>query len=441
VGDVRLELNGHGGAWRSRSESERNEYATASTTPLRSFGDTSRTHEKSLNLTLKASSLAGGGTAEQPTPEHSLVTGGEVEAVSREETRISVPDLADFGDNLKASTLRVAAYAQDEWQLNPNWGVHAGLRWEGITTHGDTGQNDRPKNTSSVWTPLLHAVWKPDPKSRDQVRMSLTRSYRSPQLGALIARPTINREFPVSPVDQVNRETYPDSAGNPNLKPELATGVDVALERYIDGGGVLSANVFHRNISNLIRGSVALEDVAWSHYPRWVRRQRNIGDASTSGIELEAKFRLDQIFADAPGVEMRSNLALYRSRVKSVPGPDNRLDQQAKATGNLGADYRLRGLPLTLGGNVNWVPGTTTRLDVDQTSTTSTKRVWDLFTLWTVNPALGVRLMASNLDPRDYITTGVNGSTNVVTGKTERTTSESLNVTYVNWQLRLEMKL
>jgi outer membrane receptor for ferrienterochelin and colicins len=349
--------------------------------------------------------------------------------------------LGGEGDNLKASTLRLAAYAQDEWQLNPNWGLHAGLRWEGITTHGDSGQSDRPKNTSSVWTPLLHAVFKPDPKSRDQVRISLTRSYRSPPLGALIARPSINREFPVSPVDQANRETYPDSAGNPDLKPELATGIDVALERYIDGGGVLSANIFHRNISNLIRGSVALEDVVWSSYPRWVRRQRNIGDASTSGIELEAKFRLDQLIDGAPGVELRSNLALYRSRVKSVPGPDNRLDQQAKATANIGADYRLRGLPLTLGGNLNWVPATTTRLDVDQTSSTSTKQVWDLSVVWAVNPALGVRLGASNLDPRDYTTETYNDSDNPLSRLTERTHVVSGGPSFTNWQLRLELKL
>jgi outer membrane receptor protein involved in Fe transport len=98
----------------------------------------------------------------------------------------------------------------------------------------------------------------------------------------------------------------------------------------------------------------------------------NIGYATTSGIELEAKFRLNQLIAAAPRVEMRSNLSLHTSRVKSVPGPDNRLDQQAKATGNIGADYRLRGLPFTLGGNLNWVPGYTTRPDVDQTTSVST---------------------------------------------------------------------
>ena len=442
VGDIRLEMNGNGGNWESRSDTLRNEFLIASASPSRIFSDQARTRERSLNLTLKASGLAGGGAPNLPAAEHSLVSGAEVEAVTRSETRISVPDLADFGDNLKASVLRLAAYAQDEWQLSPAWGVHAGLRWEGITTRGDSGQGERPTNRTSVWTPLLHAVWKPDPKSRDQVRISLTRSYRSPPLGALIARPTINRDDPVKPTDQANRKTYPDSAGNPALKPELATGIDVALERYIEGGGVLSANLFHRNISNLIRSNVDLESsVPWSAFPRYVRRQRNIGDATTTGIELEAKFRLDQIFTGAPGVELRSNLSVYTSRVKSVPGPDNRLDQQAKATGNIGADYRLRGVPLTLGGNLNWVPGTTTRQAADETTTVSSKQVWDVFALWTINPTTGLRLLANNLDPRDYTTTGVTGSVNTLTTANERTTTQTFGPSYTNWQLRLELKL
>ena len=445
MGDVRLELNGNGGSWQSRSDTLRYEFQNGSTTPSRSFSDQASTRERSLNLTLKASGLAGGGgdgrAPAQPAPEHSLVSGAEIEAVTRSETRVSVPDLADFGDNLKASSLRLAAYAQDEWRLSPALSVHAGLRWEGITTRGDTGQGGRPTNRTSVWTPLLHAVWKPDPKSRDQVRISLTRSYRSPPLGALIARPTINRDYPVEPTDQANREPYPDSAGNSGLKPELATGIDLAIERYIEGGGVLSANLFHRSISNLIRSQVSLEDVPWSTFDRYVRRQRNIGDATTSGIELEAKFRLNQVFTGAPGVELRSNLSVYSSRVNSVPGPDNRLDQQAKASANIGADYRLRGVPITLGGNLNWVPGYSTRLDVDQTTTVSTKQVWDVFALWTINPAMGLRLLANNLDPRDYTTTGVNGSVNVVTGANERTTSQSFGPSYTNWQLRLELKL
>ncbi len=455
MGDVRLEANGNGGSWRSRSDTTRDELrnAPAFAKPWRTFIDRSSNREKSMNLTLKASGLAGGASAGADgttPPEHSLVAGAELEGVNRDETRISEPDLADFGDNLKASSLRLAAYVQDEWQLNPHWGLHAGLRWEGITTRGDTGQGERPTNRSSVWTPLVHAVWKPDPKGRDQLRISLTRSYRNPPLGALIARPTINRVQPICKLPetdpatcrhQSNFESNPDSAGNPDLKPELASGIDVAVERYLDAGGVLSASLFHRSISNLIRGQVALEDVPWSNVDRYVRRQRNIGDATTSGIEMDAKFRLDQLITGSLPVELRANLSLYASRVKSVRGPDNRLDQQAKASGNIGADYRLRGLPLTLGANLNWVPGYTTRLDDDQTSTVSTKRVFDLYTLWTISPTVGLRLMGTNLDPRKYLATAVNDSVNPLSKANERTTGQSYSTSYTNWQLRLELKL
>ena len=442
MANVRYELNGGAGSFRSDNDTLRTEYIKTSSTPLRTLQDTGSTRESSVNLTLKATSLVGG-TAEKAGTEHTLVGGGEIDAQQRTETRSSLqnglPLLSDFGNDLKASSLRLAAYIQDEWNITPQWGAYAGLRWEGITTRGDAGNaggGARPTNRSSVWTPLFQTVWKPDSKSRDQVRLALTRSYRSPSLGNLIARPTINRDYPVS---GPNRETSPDTAGNPDLKPELATGIDLAVERYLSGGGVLSANLFHRNIGNLMRGVTTLETVSWSPVPRYVRRMRNIGDATTSGIEMEAKFRLDQLFTGAPGVEMRGNLSLFDSKVSTVPGPNNRLDQQAKATANLGADYRLRGLPFTLGGNANWVPGSTIKLDPDQFATTSTKLVWDGYALWTINPAMGLRLLGSNLAPRDFATTNQN-DTLTPTGA-ERTTVRSSGPSYVNWQLRLELKL
>ena len=204
---------------------------------------------------------------------------------------------------------------------------------------------------------------------------------------------------------------------------------------------MLSANLFHRNISNLMRGVTTKTPVpvSWSTVDRYLRQQKNIGDATTSGLELEAKFRLDRLFSDALPIELRSNLSLYRSRVKAVPGPDNRLDQQAKATANLGADYRLRGLPLSLGGNVNWVPGYTTRVDVDQSVSVTTNQVWDAYVLWTISPAVALRVLGNNLDPRDYANTTVNDT--VVASATERTSVRSVGPSFVNWQLRLELKL
>ena len=70
-------------------------------------------------------------------------------------------------------------------------------------------------------------MWRPDPKSRDQVRASLTRSYRSPNLNQLIGRPSLNRS---DPAPGSNTELTADSAGNPRLRPEVAIGIDLAVE-------------------------------------------------------------------------------------------------------------------------------------------------------------------------------------------------------------------
>ncbi len=365
--------------------------------------------------------------------EHSLVAGGEAESNRRNERRTTLQDgaplLTNFGDSVSASATRLAFFAQDEWNLTPLWSAHAGLRWEGIETKGSgDSASSTATNRSSVWTPLLHAVWKPTPESRDQLRFSLTRSYRSPSLQNLIGRPRVNSRYPV---DESNTPTQPDSAGNPALKPELATGIDIAAERYLPGSAVLSVNVFHRQIKDLMRGVVTLENVSWSNQPRYVARPQNVGDAITQGVELEAKFRLSDLIADAPKIDLRANTSVFRSRVKSAPSPDNRLDQQPDYTANFGADYRVPGVPLTLGGNLNWTPGYHTRLAETQTAYQGKKLGVDAYGLWVFNPALQLRVTASNVAALDYVTGSALGN------EVSTTTAPS----YINLQLRLEIKL
>ena len=428
----RIEWRAGLGQSRGPSNSLRTETTDGSVS--RSLDDSSRSRDTSYSSSIKLT--------ETVFEEHSLVTGAELESNRRADTRISLqngqPLLTDFGENLSASSLRIAAYAQDEWNLTPNWSANAGLRWESVATRGsvEEGQPDA-KNRSAVWTPLLHAVWKPDPKGRDQVRFSLTRSYRSPPLNNLIARPGINTRYPIP---GPNTPTQPDRAGNPDLKPELATGIDIAVERYLPGSGLLSANVFRRNISNYMRGVTSLETVSYATSQRYVLRQQNVGDATTEGIELEAKFRLSDLWEEAPRIDVRTNASFFRSRVKGVPGPDNRLDQQPDYTANLGLDYRFRGVPLTLGGNLNWTPGYLTRISDVQTATIGRKLVADIYGLWTFSPTLALRATASNLAAADY----VYGSTvdgpdfqGIPVRESSRTTAP----TFVNVQLRLEMKL
>ncbi len=374
--------------------------------------------------------------------QHSLVSGMELDLNRRAETATTVQNgespLTDFDGNLTAAIIRVAFYAQDEWALTPQWALHAGLRWEGIDTRGSISANAPDvSNRSSVLTPLLHAVWKPWLESRDQLRMSLTRSYRSPDLQNLIARPSINSMYAVS---GPNEQIHPDRAGNPGLKPELATGLDLAFERYLAGNGILSANLFYRSIHNLMRSETALETVSWASVPRWVSRMQNIGDATTHGIELEAKFRLSDLLEDAPKLDFHTNASLFSSSVSGVPGPNNRLSQQPDGTLNLGVDYRVPHWPLTLGGNLNWTPGYTTRLTAQQSAWIASKRVGDAYLLWTVNTSAQLRFSASNLAPHGYTTGGFLDSRNGL-NQTVLITTESLQPSYTSWQLRLEIKL
>jgi iron complex outermembrane receptor protein len=408
------------------------------TSDLRGVVATSNQHSEQHDTTYNVNAKYSRTLAE----DHNLVTGLEVESNRRTEAATTLQNgespLSDFDGNLTGTSLRTALYVQDEWNVTPHWAAHAGVRWEGIATSGSVSA-DGPQisNQSQVLTPLFHAVWRPDLAVKDQFRVSLTRSYRSPNLQDLIARPSINSMF----LNRgANDEVHPDRAGNAYLQPELASGIDLAFEHYVPGGGLLSANVFFRQIQNLMRSQTALETVTWADLPRWVARKQNIGNASTQGIELEAKFRLSEWFPDAPKIDLRSNLSLFRSSVEGIAAPNNRLDQQPDGTANIGADYQLPSLPLKIGGNLNWTPQFTTRLSDDQTAYQSNKFVADAYALWTINTRCQLRMGVSNFAGRDYVTGGSLLSMNSQ-GQALRETTQTVAPSFVNLQLRLEIKL
>jgi iron complex outermembrane receptor protein len=422
---VRLDVRAGVGRSKMESSGLRQEFDLAGL-PSRSVDDRTDTREDSWSLNSKL--------AYQWGDDHSLVGGLELDSSARAQGRTTLqnglPILIEFGDELNASTRRMAAYAQDEWNVNKQISAYAGLRWEGIETRSDSSSY-AANNLSSVVTPLLHATWRPSEQSRDQWRSSLTRSYKSATLSDLIARPSLSQRFPSG----ANEVGSPDRAGNPNLRPELASGVELAYEHYLGKGGLMSVNLFYRRISDLMRNVVALETVSWSNQPRWVSRPQNVGQAVTQGVELEAKFRLDELLDDALPIAVHSNLSFFHSSVDQVTGPNNRLEGQPAGTANIGADYRLRSLPISFGGSVNVTPGYETRLSDIQTVTVGAKVVADAFVLWFINPATQLRLSANNLLPRDYFNTSslVNG--------TQRQDNQTANASKVNWGLRLEMKL
>lgn len=308
--------------------------------------------------------------------------------VENDSSQVGAP-FTNSDEAFKARVARIALFAQDEWSVTRQWSIYLGLRWESIDTRSEGNHYAAVDNRSSVFSPLLQTLYKIPGSKNDQLRGAVTRTYKAPNTSSLIPR-----RFTVAN----NSPTTPDTEGNPNLRPELAWGLDLGYEHYLDGGGMIGASTFVRRIQDVTHTRVFLIDNRWTATPV------NEGRADTRGIELEAKFPLRAVMASAPAIDLRANLTRSWSTLDQVPGPNNRLDQQTPISGTLGFDWKAAALPVTAGASFNYQGGGPVRIAVSQYAYGSAKRSLDLYGTWRFNPKLQVRAMLSNALHQDNVT-------------------------------------
>jgi outer membrane receptor for ferrienterochelin and colicins len=357
-----------------------------------------------------------------------------------------------YDNDLRATIDRVSLFAQDEWALTPSWAAQIGVRADSIKTQAERERNNRDRVTSTIVSPLAHLRWRlpttEDQLLPSQVRMSLTRSYNAPDAAQLLSNPIINRFF--RPGTR-NTELNVDFASNSALRPEKSWGLDLAYERYLNDGGVFGASVFHRRIDDLIRNTVVLESVPWApQLGRYVSRPRNIGKGTASGIELDARVRLSELIEDGPNTSVRANVSVLRSRVRDVPGPDNRLINQPKGTAYVGLNHRLTGTPLSFGASASHTPSYRLQLQTNRSVVQTKTTVVDAYALYVINSNAQVRLSVANALQRDRVrttditttpVTGGNVNTVRLTGQAERQVRTSQQRSDAVIGLRLELKL
>ncbi|MEP7155802.1 MAG: TonB-dependent receptor [Betaproteobacteria bacterium] len=323
---------------------------------------------------------------------HSLVAGWDTGVSKRTETqnqRDTIPGsqtVVTYTD-FDASVLKLAAFAQDEWNVTPEWSVYLGLRWEGLTTTSEGNTYDEVRNRSSVWSPLMQTLYKLPGRKGEQVRLALTRTYKAPNTNSLIPRnfKSLN-----------NSPTETDYRGNPDLKPELATGIDVAYEKFWDQGAMFSVSAALRRISDFNRTGLLFSN------GRWLSTPINDGIATTKSLEFDAKFPIQTLYKAAPPIDFRFNMNRNWSTVASVPGPNNRLAQQTPFSSTLGLDYRMKGGIVVAGTSYSFKSGGDVRISENQTRYVTPKRELELYALWKYTPKLNVRLTMSNLLRQDY---------------------------------------
>jgi outer membrane receptor protein involved in Fe transport len=239
---------------------------------------------------------------------------------------------------------------------------------------------------STVLSPLFQTLYKIPATKGDQLRFALTRTYR-----ALAPQMLIPRHF----TSVNNSQTDPDSTGNPNLKPELALGVDAAWEHYWAEGALVSLSASARNIDNSIRNETVFDG------SRWVALNMNTGRARARGLEFETKFPLKALIETTTALDLRASLSRNWSSVDAIPGPNNRLMGQTPLSATLGADYRLGAF--STGGSFVFRNGGELRVSANQTTFESVRRDLDLYALWKFDPRLQLRVAVSNLLGQDYL--------------------------------------
>ena len=329
-----------------------------------------------------------------PLGEHRLELGWEGSVDRRKEERVQrlapiAGEAGYFSDlSFDAQVRRLAFYGQDDWTISLQWSMYLGLRGERIEIISEGSEFERIRNTANIFSPVLQTLWKLPGTKNDQIRFSVSRTYKSPALRHLIPRPYTSTN---------NRPLNPDQQGNPDLRPELATGVDLTYEKYWSSGAQASFGGYARRIEDVVRSETRLID------GRWVSSPYNGGDASARGLELDAKFNLAKVLPAAPSVDVRFNATRNWSQVDDVSGPDNRVGEQPKLSSTLGIDYAINPT-WTVGSSYTYQSGGSIRITQNQIDSRSARRGFDAYSLWKLSDKSKLRITMTNMLEQDVVT-------------------------------------
>lgn len=320
---------------------------------------------------------------------HQLTAGWEASRLQRVDNETELDGvgatLLRVPSRFSGNVLRTAAFAQDEWTVGANWSLYLGTRVERIATNI---QADRQSHVAAmVWSPIAQTLIKLPGHPNDQFRIALTRTFKAPEFTSLMPR---RQRY------ETNSSTNPDFDGNPLLRPEIASGVDLTYEHYFNKSALVSAGVSTRAIHDYTG-----LDISQDTGGRWVQRPVNIGDARTRGLELEAKLPLTLLMPNWPALDMRASLSRNWSSVAQVPGPGNRIAEQIPLQASLSADYSLGAV--TMGSSFIFREGAWTTVSAAQSRFSASRRDLDLYALWKTDKQIQLRITVANLLAQDDI--------------------------------------
>lgn len=323
---------------------------------------------------------------EQKLGRHKPSAGLEYKDKSRKDTKTTlengVPKSGGRGDNFNIEEQRWTAFLQDEIALGGGHFLTPGARALHNTQSAVDGLGQSRGGTIRSVTPSLHYLWQVN--AANNLRTSITKTLKPPKFDDLSTL--------TETASGINSLSNPDKSGNPDLNPEKALGLELGWEHFLpQAGGVLGANLFHRDIKDLVEKRTAQEGA------RFVERPQNVGDARVWGVELDARPRMDII--GLPELMLRFNYTRLYSAIKhATTGATTRIKDQPPYIYNVGFDWQLPRWDAAWGVNYNYTPkflkNPTEPLKPDNESE---QKLLDLYVMKRLSKDLSLRLTAANL--------------------------------------------
>lgn len=316
-----------------------------------------------------------------------------------------MPDstLSLLGNTLSTLSTRYQAFIQDDWRINRSWAAGAGLSTEYRTykLHEGTAHDDSNFN---IWSPTLHISHRINGDRKRQFRMSLARTFQAPTVDQMVLRPRINALAQCYGAQRCGANTpeTSDGAGNPQLQPERALGVNLSYTHGFGKGSEAVVELYSRKIRDKISTELALENVAWASVPRYVSRPGNIGGANVYGVNFEGRLGARDLWQEAPNLELSGSLGFAHSELTAIPGPDNRLSGQSPWRAKLAMAYTSVALPLKMNIDANWLPADWTRQSLTERVYQGGKFTLNANTNWGIAPGVRLKLNLENLFPQDW---------------------------------------
>lgn len=279
--------------------------------------------------------------------------------------------------SVDSSERNLAVWGQDEWQINKAHTLTPGLRLEASENRTKNANAQESTTSATNALPSLHWLWRLNQGTN--FRASLAQTQRQPsisQVSSVIIEATGQ-----------NGLANPDRSGNPNLKAEKTTTLQLGFERFLENkrgsGGV---NLYVRDTSNKILNRTSLEG------GRYVERPVNAASARDYSLVFDFKLKPKAI----QRLELQGNASANRLEITDRSGEFVRQESPRYAA-SLGGEYKLENQKTSLGGNVSWNSSFSREASTNTLVNVGSNHQLDLYALHRLDATANLRLSVSNL--------------------------------------------